>query len=416
MSKGAERKLSTRANLIWNASGSLVYMGAQWITTVLVVRLSTGYDAAGLLALGMAVANVFAPIGYYKIRTFQVSDLDEEYSFSQYLGFRIVTLGLAIAVMLGYGFLTCPQNTLATVFLYGVFALGPIFVDVLHGEEQRELRMDVIGISFMLRGVALLVSFIVGMSYFKSLDVALLLMIVTTYACIVLFDGTAFVRVTGRPLRPEFDARAIRSLFFECLPLVIASFCCWAVPAIPRQVLNEVMGEAALGVYSSVASPILIVQMGVQYVYAPFLTSFAEHFRSGDMRAFMSLMLKITLVIVAMTLVLGVFLAVFGGPLLVLIFGQSIEPYTFLILPLVLCTVLTAYSWFLGDIMVTMRRNRGNLIGFVLSFVIVLIVMYPFIQTFGLNGASFAIIAADMGAVAFFLICVVCAALKMRAD
>ena len=64
MNIGADKSLSIRANMIWNAAGSLVYMAAQWLITVLVVRLSTGYDAAGLLALGMAVSNIFSPIGY----------------------------------------------------------------------------------------------------------------------------------------------------------------------------------------------------------------------------------------------------------------------------------------------------------------------------------------------------------------
>lgn len=140
MDEGTHKTLSIRANMIWNAAGSLVYMAAQWLTTILVVRLSAGYDAAGLLALGMAVSNIFSPIGYYKVRAFQVSDLEEEFTFRQYLGFRIITVGLAIVVMFVYCFLTCPAGTWITVILYGFFSLGPVFVDVLHGEEQRESR------------------------------------------------------------------------------------------------------------------------------------------------------------------------------------------------------------------------------------------------------------------------------------
>lgn len=212
-SQGTRKTLSIRANMIWNATGSLVYMAAQWLTTVLVVRLSTGYDAAGLLALGMAVSNIFSPIGYYKIRAFQVSDLDEEFTFRQYLGFRIITVVLAIVVMFVYCFLTCPPGTWVTVILYGFFSLGPVFVDVLHGEEQRDARMDIIGISFVLRGILLLASFVIGMALFNSLDIALILMTVTTYLEIALFDGIAFLKVTGKPLRPAFEVHAIKSLF-----------------------------------------------------------------------------------------------------------------------------------------------------------------------------------------------------------
>ena len=406
MSQDTRKTLSIRANMIWNAAGSLVYMAAQWLTTILVVRLSTGYDAAGLLALGMAVSNIFSPIGYYKVRAFQVSDLEEEFTFRQYLGFRIITVGMAIVVMFAYCFLTCPPGTWITVILYGFFSLGPVFVDVLHGEEQRESRMDVIGISFILRGVLLLASFIIGMTFFNSLNIALVLMTVTTYLEIALFDGIAFLKVTGKPLKPAFETRAIKSLFIQCLPLVIASFFCWAVPAIPRQALNDVMGEWFLGIYSSVAAPVLIVQMCAQYIYAPLLTHFAELLQAHDRHGFLRLVLQVTLAIFALAFAFGVLFALAGEPLLVLIFGQSIAPYTYLIIPLVLCTVMTAYVWFLGDVLITMRQNKMNLIGYAISFVVMLATMYPMIHAFGMNGASFAIMIAYGATIILFLACI----------
>lgn len=412
-----DKALSIRANMIWNASGSIVNLASQWLITVLVVRLSNGYDAAGLLALGMAVANIFSPIGYYKVRTYQVSDLDEEFTFAQYLGFRIVTMALAVAVMLVYCFLTCPEGAWVTVILYGIYYLGPIFVDVLHGEEQRDGRMDCIGISFILRGVLSLAFFVVGMTVFDSLTIALILMIASTFLVIVFYDGIVFVRVTEQALKPTFDARAIRTLFVTCLPLAIASFFCWAVPAIPRQALNDVMGESALGIYASVASPVLIVQMCAQYVYMPLLTRFAEHLKARDIKAFVLLVCKVSMAIFAITLVLGCVFALYGEPIFVLIFGPSIAPYVYLVIPLVICTMLTAYAWFMGDVLITMRKNAQNLIGFGISFAVIVVVMYPMIQAFQMNGVSFAIIAAYGASIVFFFACMLKdAARRMRED
>lgn len=407
MSLNSDKPLSIKANMIWNASGSLVYMGCQWLITVLVVRMSNGYDEAGLLALGMAVANIFSPIGYYKVRTFQVSDLRNEFSFAQYLGFRIVTMAASVAVMFVYSFLTCPPDTLLTVFLYGFFALGPIFVDVLHGEEQKDGRMDVIGISFTLRGILLLASFIAGMGAFKSLDVALLLMTVTTYLSIFLYDGHAFRKVAHKPLKPVFDGYAMKSLFFQCLPLAIASFFCWAVPAVPRQALNDAMGASALGVYSSVAAPVLIVQMFAQYIYAPLLTRFAEYLEEGRIRGFLSLVLKVSLAILALAVAFSLLFYALGEPILVLFFGESIAPYAYLVIPLLMCTLMTAYVWFLGDVLITMRRNVHNLIGNGVAFVVVLALMYPLVWRFGMNGVSFDIMVANAAAIVYFIICII---------
>ena len=356
----------------------------------------------------MAVSNIFSPIGYYKVRAFQVSDLEEEFAFRQYLGFRIITVGLAIVVMFVYCFLTCPPDTWITVILYGFFSLGPVFVDVLHGEEQRESRMDIIGISFILRGILLLASFIIGMALFNSLNIALILMTVTTYLEIALIRWHRISQGDGQSLSSlRLKSCAIKSLFIQCLPLVIASFFCWAVPAIPRQTLNDVMGEWFLGIYSSVAAPVLIVQMCAQYIYAPLLTHFAALLQAHDKRGFLRLVLQVTLAIFALALAFGVLFALAGEPLLVLIFGQSIAPYTYLIIPLVLCTVMTAYVWFLGDVLITMRKNAMNLAGYAISFVAILATMYPMIHAFGMNGASFAIMIAYGATIVFFLAVVI---------
>ena len=91
------------------------------------------------------------------------------------------------------------------------------------------------------------------------------------------------------------------------------------------------MGEWFLGIYSSVAAPVLIVQMCAQYIYAPLLTRFAEYLKAGDMRGFLRLVFKVSIAIFALALVFGLLFALVGEPVLVLIFGSSIAPYAYLI-------------------------------------------------------------------------------------
>lgn len=130
--------------------------------------------------------------------------------------------------------------------------------------------------------------------------------------------------------------------------------------------------------------------MCAQYIYAPLLTRFAEYLKAGDMRGFLRLVFKVSLAIFALALAFGLLFALVGEPVLVLIFGSSIAPYAYLIVPLVLCTVMTAYVWFLGDVLITMRRNRENLAGYAISFALILVSMYPMIHAFEMNGVSFA--------------------------
>lgn len=65
-----------RWNMLWNSVGSIVYMGGQWVLSVLVVR-TLGYTDAGIFSLAMSLTNTFYSLANYGIRNFQVSDLEE---------------------------------------------------------------------------------------------------------------------------------------------------------------------------------------------------------------------------------------------------------------------------------------------------------------------------------------------------
>lgn len=54
--------LSLKSNMIWNSIGSLTYYGCQWLITILVVRVSDSFEAAGTLSLAMSIANIFTPL------------------------------------------------------------------------------------------------------------------------------------------------------------------------------------------------------------------------------------------------------------------------------------------------------------------------------------------------------------------
>lgn len=397
-----DKQLTTKQNILWNAVGSLFFLGCLWLITVLVVRLSNGYDAAGVLALGMAVSNIGVPIAQYKIRPYQVSDITGEFSPGLYAGHRIITMGISIVVMVVYGSLTCAAATLPAVFLYCLYSLVAVFSDVLQGIEQQHDRMDIVGISYILRGIAAIGGFVITMLLTQSLVASFIVMTVLSVLCVAFYELPC-VRFLEPQLALSFDKAQLVKLFKVCLPTVVASLFASAIPSIPRQILGAVAGTATLGGYASIAAPVLIIQMGATYVYAPLLKNIAEIFAAGRRDAFWKLMGKAAAAMIAIALVAALVLALFAKPLFTLLFGAEIEQYLIFFGPLVLCTVLTAVSWFLGDVLIAIRDLRGNLIAFAVAFALSAALAYPLICVAGGNGVSFAISIGMVFAAAFSL-------------
>ena len=248
---GAPKQLSVKANMLWNSAGSMTYLACQWLTTIVVVRLSSGaFDNAGLLSLAMSVVGIFGTFANYKMGTYQISDIKRENTLGEYMGFRCLTLAGSFVACMVYAWFTCAAYALATVALFYAFKAVGLLIDILHGEDQVNRRMDYIGKSFMLQGVSTLAAFAVVYGLTQNLNLAIVAMLVAVTLVMVLFD----VPHCRRFARVTVNLSAKKAAFFlrTSLPAVVASVAASAIFTVPKQYLAMVSGDAALGIYASV--------------------------------------------------------------------------------------------------------------------------------------------------------------------
>ena len=91
------KKKSTLANIFYNSFGMIFYYGCQWLTTILVVRLS-GFEDSGNYSLAMTFTAAFAILALFNTRQYQVSDVVGEYSDRTYIHSRYVAMAAAFLI------------------------------------------------------------------------------------------------------------------------------------------------------------------------------------------------------------------------------------------------------------------------------------------------------------------------------
>ena len=378
--------LSMKTNMLWNSVGSIIRLGCNWLITVFVVRLSSGFDAAGALSLAMTVSSMVMPFAEFRLRTVQVTDVHGERSSGEYIGLRVLTTFLSFAVGAIYALVTCATGVLPVVFLYLVFQLIANFIEGFHAIDQRNMRMDYIGRSYIMQGVGNLGFFCLVLGFTNSLELAVIAMCASTLAILVFYDiprARQFEMV-----KPVIEWKRAAKTLLQLLPLVFAQVCSTAVVAVPKQYLAASLGQAALGIYSSVAAPTVIVQMGATYIYSPLIGVFAEKF-ADDKKSALKLLAKTSLGIVAVGLVCSIGFFFFGEPILALLFGNGIEEYTYLLQPAILCAFVTAFAWFMNDLLLAVRDFKASFAGNMIASLVTLVSSAAFIQLFGMNGVSF---------------------------
>jgi O-antigen/teichoic acid export membrane protein len=394
-------ELSAGKNMAWSTFGSVVDLACQWLISVAIVRITSSFSDAGIYALATSIYGIVHPIAQFKMYTYHLSDVDGEYSFGEYLGFNAFTCFAALFCCVLYSVITGSFSSLAAIVLYSLYRLSKVTIDVFHAENQRNGRMDYIGISLALQGVLSLISFSFAYFFSQSLSFGLGSMVLMVVCVGFFYDRphtAAFVHIQMGIKRDKAICLARK-----CLPVVLGGIACSLAPAIPKQVLQSVSGDAALGIYASVAAPVAIIQMGANYIYYPLLGYFAKYHQSGDLVKFRKLLVLVTFAIAACGVVCVFALNIIGVDVLVLVFGSKIQEYGYLLTPVIVASLITAYMWFLTDLLVSVRGLNLTVVGNAISLIATILISYPFISSFGMNGVSYVLILSYLISTIFML-------------
>lgn len=93
-----QRDTSIRSNFLWLLFGNLAYAASQWGLLVLLAKL-TSPVVLGRFSIGLAIATPIVMFSTLCLSIVQATDAKDEYSFSDYLGVRLLTNCAAFLIM-----------------------------------------------------------------------------------------------------------------------------------------------------------------------------------------------------------------------------------------------------------------------------------------------------------------------------
>lgn len=387
-----KKELSISQNLMWNAFGNVVYLASQWFLTYITIAV-LGYENGGVFSLAMSISSSFFSVATFGMRNFQVSDLSGQFSDRVYVLSRYATSILSAVLCAGFVLANRYDATIVLcTAIYFAFKITEAFTDVYHGIMQRNLRMDLIGIDCILKGVAEAAIFTAVLVFTRDLVFSLIGLVVVSELVVFLFERRACLRLDGKSIseRAGFEStcRDVVRLLLSCIPVAVYSFLFNTMGQAPRYFLEQVSGSELLGIYTSIALPITIVQVSANFLFTPFTTPLAMHIDRGDVMAFKRLVIRMFVSIALVGLVALPVYAFAAEPVYRVLFGAKIVPYLYLGIPLVISGVLVAAAWFAANMLIVVRAMRTLLIASVVSFAVSVAICVPSIELMGLNGAT----------------------------
>lgn len=387
--------MELKKNVFWNTFGTVVYLAAQWLTTILIVRITSNYEDAGLYSLAMSISNVFYMIAIYNVRNFQVSDINEEYKNEDYVFHRVAVMTIAlIACILFVVISYSDKYTMAVLIFYMVYRLGESYVDVLHGIDQRLDRLDIVGKSYLIRGILMLITFSVCEILTGNILITIIVMAICSFLAICIYDVRQTDKIASIPFKIEFGK--IKKLFIICFPLLVYGIALNMQASIPRIITEKLLGKELLGYYASVATPAVIVQSFASVIFAPFITTFTRYYQEKNLSAFKSLAIKM----LGFCVGLG-FIAYWGSVFLgdfvldkILYAGKGIGPYCYLLNTTMICTALVAIIWFIAILLTIDRANTLLSFSAIIGAIAEILLGYFLIEKYKLDGINWSLIVS----------------------
>lgn len=376
-----------KKDIAWNTFGNIFYGFCTWVITILVVRMGSFTDA-GYLSLAMTTSSTYNAIALFAMRNYQITDSGHLYSDGEYVSSRIISCLAAYVFLAVAAVFSGSMYQAICIIAFMPVRLSEAYSDVFHGIDQMHDRYDLIGKSFTMRGIAVIVIFIAGTTVTGNLALTLGLISIATFAISILWDKRLTSKITTIEMRLK-DSKILK-LYLSCLPLMLFTFFMGMQMMYAKTVLSEVVGVTRQGIYASISNPTYAIQVMGAALFAPFLPVLAEYLKERDIQGFNRGVRKVTGILVVFSALVLVAASLLGRWVLGIFFGKEILDYYELFIPVVIVIIINTFVYWFQGVLVALRKNVLLAVGMIVDFMLFVILIRPAIEIFGMNGASYA--------------------------
>jgi O-antigen/teichoic acid export membrane protein len=295
----------------WALSGNVVYSFCQWGFVVVLAKLGTPEDV-GAYALGLAITSPILMFANFQGRNLVASDIRDEYSFGEYLGFRIASLALALFVVCGLIFFTQSSRPAGVIiFLVGLGQSFDYASETYFGLMQKHDRLDRVAQSLMLKGPLCLLLLSVVMLVTHNVLWAVAALAVGRGLILWRFDSRNAAMIAGS-CRLIWKYTTQAKLWMTALPLGIISGLGALNFNLPRYFIEGDLSKRDLGIFSAVASLVGAGNLIMAALASCSIVGLARAWGARDIRKYRSLSLRL-FAVSALLGGTGIFVAFIAG-------------------------------------------------------------------------------------------------------
>lgn len=387
-------KPSEQSLYIWNILGSMANALLSVVLLMLITRVLDDKQA-DIFSVAWTISQLMATVGMFQIRTYQATDVGENFKFWQYLVFRILTIILMMASSLVYvGVKGYSGYKSLIVLLVCLFKAVDAFADVYEGWFQQKERLDLSGKALTYRIIVATFGFGLTLLFTKDLILPCVVLVLSYIFCFFIYDVRYCFAVNVWKKKEERTkgVRWIIRLTMESLPLFINAFFMMSIINAPKMAIDKAIeqGQMSQGlqtIFNILFMPASVLTLAY-IVFRPMLTRMAIMWSNGKAKAFLAILAKIGICLLGIGIVVLAGSAILGIPVLSLLYAVELSDYTAHLLVLVLGGFMYTFASVLDNALVVIRRQHVLVIAYTLTWIYIKVIVGIMLEKWGFMGAS----------------------------
>ena len=364
------------SSFIWTVASGLVYSVTS-LAFLMVVSNVLGDVQSNIYSIGMMIAQQMLTVGRFSVRNFQVSDVKDKYSFSEYLSFRIITCSLTVLITIIWIIVGGYRGDVAIVIAaFTIHRISESFSDLFEGLYQQKLRLDVSGKSQLIKNILMLISFCGMIIITKNLVLSAVVLAVESVLLLVIIDLPLLGHFSKVGLC--FRLKSMWQIGLACFSLFLSSFLHAYINNSPKYAIEDYKGSGSdigVGRFSMLFMPTFVVELLSGFTMRTWLSKMAIYHSDGNRKGFRKLVLGQLLVVLVITTGAMTFMYFLGGYFLSFIYGTNLHGYNAVNALLMLSGGLVAAYTLFENIIIIYRKQHFSIIINVVATVVAIIIV-----------------------------------------
>lgn len=383
-----------KRSYVWNTTASTLNSAMSAVLMLAVVRV-LGTEEGGIFILGYSIAQLMLTIGYYDMRAFQATDVNNTYTFGEYFFSRMITcmsmMAASVAYILIRGY---SGEKFLIILLLCIFKMTDAVEDIYHGQLQKLQHLDIAAFMQTVRMIVCMIVFTAVLVIKKDLLVSCIAavgisLVLSTVPNIII--SKKYIDFSEKT-----DIKKILRLLIVCLPLCIGSYLSLYIGNAPKYAIDRYMGNVEQSYYGILFMPSYVINLFSGYILRPTVTDLAEAWKKKEYKGFIR---KVTVLFVIIgVLTTGVMAAAYlvGIDILNAVYSVDISQYLSVLMILLLGGGFYALGIVLYYIITIARRQKYMLYVYVVVSIAAFVLSDRLVSGNGLFGAAVSYLIATI--------------------